>query len=97
MFTGLRSRVHGSLKMYPRSSRKEAGRVILLALDEGEAIVKCLLLKVAISAIESLPGGGVCLVCRDNDGATLLTRELHSYVIDDAAKKPPNRPTAPLT
>lgn len=56
--------------------KKEESRVVLLALNEGEVVAKCLAARVGISAIEQLPGGGVRLVCRTTEGATLLARGL---------------------
>ena len=75
-------------------SKKEESRVVLLALNEGEIVAKCLAAKVAISAIEQLPGGGVRLVCRTTEGANLLARRLRPHVMDSAADRTPHRPTA---
>lgn len=69
--------------------KKEESRVVLLALNEGEVVAKCLAARVGISAIEQLPGGGVRLVCRTTEGATLLARGLRSHVMDSTADRTP--------
>jgi hypothetical protein len=48
--------------------------------------------KVGVSAIESLPGGGVRLVCMSSDGAALIRRKLKRYVIDGEAARERFRP-----
>jgi hypothetical protein len=56
-------------------------RVVHLSLDEGVVTIRCMSEKVGVSAIESLPGGGVRLVCMSNDGAELIRRKLKRYLI----------------
>ena len=71
-------------------------RALFLSLDEGQVVAHCLARKVAISAIERLPGGGVRLVCMSGDGAAVMTRKLKQYLIDDTVKREKHRPATPL-
>lgn len=71
-------------------------RVVNLTLDEGVVVIRCLSEKVAISAIERLPQGGVRLVCMGNEGAELIRRKLKRYVIDGDVPRERHRPTKPL-
>jgi hypothetical protein len=71
-------------------------RVVHLSLDEGVVVIRCLSEKVGISAIESLPGGGVRLVCMSGDGAALIRRKLKAYVIDGDVTRERHRPVKPL-
>lgn len=63
-------------------------RVLHLSLDEGVVVIRCFSEKVGISAIESLPGGGVRLVCKNNAGAERIRHKLSRYVMEWDAKKP---------
>lgn len=56
-------------------------RTINLSLNEGDVIAKCQTAKVGVSAIETLPSGGVRLVCMSMDGADKLRRKLKSHLI----------------
>jgi hypothetical protein len=67
-------------------------RVVQLSLDEGVVVIRCMSEKVGVSAIESLPGGGVRLVCMSSDGAALIRRKLKRYVIDGEAARERFRP-----
>jgi len=67
-------------------------RVVHLSLDEGVVVIRCLSEKVGISAIESLPEGGVRLVCNSADGAALIRRKLKKYLIGDDVQREPHRP-----
>lgn len=71
-------------------------RVVHLSLDEGVVVIRCLSEKVGISAIESLPGGGVRLVCMSGDGAALIRRKLKTYVIAGDVQRERHRPVKPL-
>ena len=51
-------------------------RVLLVALDEGDVVARCLAAKVSISAIERLPSGGTRLVCMSVDGAAHMRKKL---------------------
>ena len=67
-------------------------RVVHLSLDEGMVVIRCLSEKVGISAIESLPGGGVRLVCMGSEGAERIRRKLKRYVIPGEVMREPYRP-----
>lgn len=71
-------------------------RVINLNLDEGVVVIRCLSEKVGISAIESLPQGGVRLVCMSSDGAEIIRRKLKPYLIDGETRRERHRPATPL-
>jgi hypothetical protein len=71
-------------------------RVVNLTLDEGVVVIRCMSEKVGVSAIESLPGGGVRLVCKSGEGAELIRRKLKRYVLDDDVKREAYRPDKPL-
>jgi hypothetical protein len=71
-------------------------RVVHLSLDEGMVVIRCLSEKVGISAIESLPGGGVRLVCMGSEGAELIRRKLKRYVIPGDVERERHRPVKPL-
>jgi hypothetical protein len=71
-------------------------RVVNLTLDEGVVVIRCMSEKVGVSAIESLPGGGVRLVCKSGEGADLIRRKLKRYVLDDDVKREAYRPDKPL-
>ena len=66
-------------------------RVINLNLDEGIVVIRCLSEKIAISAIERLPQGGVRLVCTTSKGAEVVRRKLKRYVIDGDAPRERHR------
>jgi hypothetical protein len=71
-------------------------RVVQLSLDEGVVVIRCLSEKVGVSAIESLPGGGVRLVCMSGDGAAKIRKKLKAYVIDGEVERERHRPVKPL-
>jgi hypothetical protein len=67
-------------------------RVVHFSLDEGVVVIRCLSEKVGVSAIESLPGGGVRLVCMSTDGAAKIRKKLKDYVIDGEVIRERHRP-----
>jgi len=71
-------------------------RVVLVNLDEGQVVAKCLNEKVGISAIERLPSGGVRLVCNSSEGAGTIMRKLKGHLIEGAVVRQRHRPTNPL-
>ena len=71
-------------------------RVINLRLEEGIVRIRCQSEDVGISALETLPAGGVRLVCMSTDGAELIRRKLKTYIIKDAVTRTGYRPTSPL-
>ena len=71
-------------------------RVLLVDLEEGQVVAKCLAEKVGISAIERLPAGGVRLVCMSSDGAATMTRKFKSQLIKTPVVRAASRPSTPL-
>lgn len=71
-------------------------RVLLINLDEGEVVAKCLNEKVGISALERLPSGGVRLVCNSSAGAGTIMRKLKGHLIEGEVVRERHRPTKPL-
>jgi hypothetical protein len=71
-------------------------RVLMLSLDEGEVVAKCLAAKVGISAIEHLPAGGTRLVCMSNDGAEIMKKKLKSHILPGGASQTGHRPDMPI-
>lgn len=67
-------------------------RALFLKLTEAEVIAKCQTAKVGISALETLPTGGVRLVCMSSDGAATMTRKLKTSLIANTAQRSPFRP-----
>ena len=71
-------------------------RVVNLSLDEGMVVIRCLAEKVRISAIETLPSGGVRLVCTSTEGAEVIRRKLKRYLIHGDVQREAFRPQTPL-
>lgn len=71
-------------------------RALLIDLDEGEVVAKCLAEKVGISAIERLLSGGVRLVCNSSEGAEAMTRKLKAHLIEGEGVRERHRPITPL-
>ena len=71
-------------------------RVLYLNFDEGVVAIRCMSENVGVSAIESLPSGGVRLVCMSTDGAELIRRKLKSYVIEGDVTRERHRPVKPM-
>lgn len=71
-------------------------RVVNLNLDEGVVVIRCMSEKVGVSAIESLPAGGVRLVCMSGEGAAKIRKKLKAYVIDGEIERERHRPVKPL-
>lgn len=71
-------------------------RVLFVALDESKVVASCVAAKVAISAIERLPSGGVRLVCMSGDGAAVMSRKLKPHLIAGNVEREPHRPVRPL-
>lgn len=67
-----------------------------LAMSQSEALAHCLAAKVGVSAIESLPGGGVRLVCKSVDGASLMRRKFKPKIIVEERARSRHRPVQPL-
>lgn len=71
-------------------------RAVLLQLGEGEVVSTCNAANVGISAIESLPDGGVRLVCMSSDGAVAIRKKLKRHLIQGDVRRERHRPTRPL-
>ena len=71
-------------------------RALLIDLDEGQVVARCLKEKVGISAIERLPSGGVRLVCNSSEGAGTMLRALKDHLIKGDAVRERHRPATPL-
>jgi hypothetical protein len=71
-------------------------RAIFLSMTSEKATLKCNVEKVAISAIEDLPSGGIRLVCSSVHGAEVMRRKLKSHVMADDTLRFQWRPRTPL-
>ena len=72
-------------------------RAVYLTLDEGKVIARCLKEKVAVSAIERLPSGGVRLVCQSSEGTERIKAALRAHLLDDdGIARQRHRPSTPL-
>jgi hypothetical protein len=67
-----------------------------LALSERQTQDLCAREKVAVSAIESLPGGGVRLVCSSVSGAEKVRQKAKSKIMPVEQARAKHRPTTPL-
>jgi len=70
-------------------------RVLLVGLDEGEVVARCLSANVSISAIEGLPSGGTRFVCASVDGAARMRKKLKSEIIAGPVTRAIYRPGMP--
>jgi hypothetical protein len=71
-------------------------RALLINLDEGQVVAKCLKENVGISTIERLASGGVRLVCNSSDGAGAMSRAFKGHLIEGEVVRERHRPTKPL-
>lgn len=71
-------------------------RAFNLAMTEDEVVKHCQDKKIAISAIEALPGGGVRLVCSSTDGAQKIRTKLRRQLIQGNVRRELFRPRTPL-
>jgi hypothetical protein len=71
-------------------------RVLLISLNEGEVLAKCLAAKVSVSAIERLSSGGVRLVCNSSEGAETMARKFKGHLIEGQVIRERHRPAKPL-
>lgn len=67
-----------------------------LAMSESEALARCAAEKVAVSAIETLPEGGVRLVCNSVEGADRIRSKLKRKIIGTERARQRHRPVRPL-
>lgn len=71
-------------------------RAMQLAMSEQEVLALCASKKVAVSAIEPLPGGGTRLVCCSSTGADTIRHKAKSKIIIAEQVREKHRPTSPL-
>lgn len=71
-------------------------RVMNLSLSETKVLEHCQNKGIGISALESLPGGGVRLVCMSADGAEQVRKTFKSKLIAMDRERTPYRPARPL-
>ena len=65
-------------------------RVVNLALSEHEALHQCHSRQVGVSAVESLPDGGVRLVCMSTHGAETIRKRLKANIIKGEVRRTAN-------
>ena len=70
-------------------------RVLLVSMEEGQVVARCLAADVGISAIERLPTGGVRLVCMSGDGAEVMRKKFKSALIKTPVTRELHRPGSP--
>lgn len=71
-------------------------RAMQLAMSEQEVLALCASQKVAVSAIERLPGGGVRLVCSSASGADIVRKKAKSKLLIAEQAREKHRPASPL-
>lgn len=71
-------------------------RAINLAMTESAVTERCRTAGVGVSALETLPGGGVRLVCMSSDGAEIIRRLLKGKLLDADSARTRFRPATPL-
>jgi len=71
-------------------------REVLLSMNEGDVLARCLEANVGVSSIERLVDGGVRLVCMSGRGAELIRMKLKSSVIEGDVIRTRFRPKTPL-
>jgi len=70
-------------------------RVLLVDLEEGEVVARCLAAKVSISAIEGLPTGGTRFVCSSSNGAEQMRKKMKRQLIAGGVSRAVYRPGMP--
>ena len=71
-------------------------RAMFVNLPEKDVIASCAAENVGISAIESIPQGGVRLVCMSSEGAGIMSHKLRSKLITTPVIRERFRPVKPL-
>ena len=71
-------------------------RAMQLAMSEEQVLALCASVKVSVSALETLPGGGVRLVTNSVHGAEVIRRKAKTKVIVDEKVRARYRPASPL-
>jgi len=84
------------LRLFPKLEietwRENMSRTVQLSLNEKEVIARCLKENVGVSAIESLPSGGVRLVCMSSNGAERIRTIFRTKLIEGEVARQPHRP-----
>jgi hypothetical protein len=65
-------------------------RVINLAMSADDVRHQCQTRQVGVSALETLPDGGVRLVCMSSDGAATIRKRLKANLIDGDVRRTAN-------
>ncbi len=65
-------------------------RVVNLAMSADEARHQCATRQVGVSALETLPDGGVRLVCMSSNGAAIIRKRLKSNLINGEVRRTSN-------
>jgi len=71
-------------------------RAINLAMTHAEVTQHCAEKNIAISVLESLPDGGVRLVCKSSFDAVQIRSKLKTRLMDDNVRRERFRPRSPL-
>ena len=71
-------------------------RAINLALTEAQVVHHCREKGIGISSLESLPDGGVRLVCMGGYGAAQVRLKLKSHIMEGEVRRHRFRPIRPL-
>ena len=67
-----------------------------LAMSEQEVLDLCAKEKIAVSAIEALPDGGIRLVCSSVRGADAVREKAKSKIVRVEQSRAKHRPASPL-
>lgn len=71
-------------------------RAFNLAMTEDEIVKHCRTRRISISVVETLPGGGVRLVCSSAGGADQIRTRLRQRIIRGEVARERFRPRTPL-
>ena len=71
-------------------------RAINLSLGESTVRERCQSAGIGVSALETLPGGGVRLVCMSSDGAETVRQMFKGKVLAEDKPRSKFRPNTPL-
>jgi len=71
-------------------------RAFNLTMTEAQIVRHCRENKIAVSALEALPDGGVRLVCMTGYGAGQIRSKLKGRIIEGVVRRERFRPATPL-
>ena len=71
-------------------------RAINLSISEDTVRERCRTAGVGVSALETLPGGGVRLVCMSSDGAETARQMFKGKLLAEDKPRSKHRPNTPL-